>query len=163
MFSQARQLRHIAIILLYAGLSGCGKDKLTGDYAVLKGKYEWRSTGLITGSALSSTHGTLQQGDVPYTVHFELNDKGEALFYKDGALLSRNRYTIQDKENNSGTRVLLIKLKGSHGMNLDEDKLSLSLSGDTALTINRFPFPAIDDAGNYKKGFRSLDNRFNRD
>lgn len=145
--------------------SACKKNKLKGEYASFIGSYSWERTGIITGPALSTKSATLYKTDVNYTVKFELNDKGEAIFYKNGSQVSKNKYTIQDKESNSyGGKELIIKLKGKlNGLNIDEDKLKINLSGDTSLTLDKFPFPAIEEVSVYRPGYRSLDNTFRND
>ena len=150
-------------LLVICGLfASCNKNKLSGEYASFNGTYQWRSTGIVSGTGLGTGSSSFSHTEVNYTVAFEFNSKGEAVFYKNGAEVSRNKYRIQDKEANSyGGKQLLIKLKGKlNGLDIKDEKLSITLSGDTALTIDKFPFPAIDDMGNYKSGARSSSNHF---
>jgi len=155
-------------IILYFLLSliimSCTKDKLNDEYNAFEGSYEWtRSTGQ-KGSYLTITTVSLYQKDVGYTVTFELNNNGEALFYKDGNLISKNQYRINDKESNQfGGKEIIIKLKGDlHNMNIKDEILKLSLSNDTALTLTNFPFPAIDKIENYKPDFSGSSNTFRK-
>jgi hypothetical protein len=142
----------------------CNKDKLNDEYNAFEGSYEWtRSTGQ-KGSFLTLTTVSVYQKDVGYTVTFELNNKGEALFYRDGNLISKNNYRINGKESNQyGGKEIIIKLKGDlHNMNIKDEILKLSLSNDTALTLTNFPFPAIDKIENYKPDYSGSSNTFRK-
>lgn len=145
-------------------LISCGKEQLPDGFESMKGMYEWKHTGLVKGPALSQQHSTLYPGDVGFSIAFELNDKGEAVFYKDGNIISTNAYNIRDKETNEyGGKELLIKLRGDlSALNIDEDKMKLTMTGDTVLSLDKFPFPAIGDVSAYKPEFSSLSNSFKR-
>jgi hypothetical protein len=143
-------------------VTGCGKSRLDGEYASFKGRYTWKYTKTVTGSGLSTSASSgLSASVVPFTAEIELDNKGRILFYKDGGVVSSNKYTIQDKESNQyGGKTLQIRLRGKHNMNINEDKLQLVLSFDTALEVDKFPFPSLDEVESFKTGHRDVGNVF---
>lgn len=151
-------------LLLTFALFSCSKDKLNDEYNAFEGSYQWQYSVGQNGSFLTIKTEDVYQKDVGYTVTFELNKNGEALFYKNGVLISKNQYRINGKESNQyGGKEIIIKLKGDlHGMNIKDDILKCRLSNDTSLNLSNFPFPAIDKIENYKPGYPGSSNYFKK-
>ena len=156
-------MKQIKIILLSAGLflfiSSCEKDKLTDEYQILEGSYEWKSTG--SQKDVWTNGPDMTPVTTGYTCTIELNGNGEIIFYKNGAVITKEKYSFLQKEHFVGGAKIYIKLKGktSKSWNI-ESKMTLTLSQDTSMTIDKFPFKAIDDAGNYHSGYTNTNNSF---
>lgn len=153
------------VFLLTCFLISCSKDKLTGDYAMFKGSYKWVSTPLDNGNIFSNQKYTLLSTETGFEILLELNGSGEAIFYKDGSQISKNKYTITEKEfTSTGNGKISVKLKGSTGsMNINKNTLTLVLSGDTMLSVDEFPIPSLEKAEKYKSGYsQSGSNKFLR-
>ena len=155
MKTRAAYLLFVLITLLFS----CKGDNLKEEYQILEGTYEWTGTGTMQDIW---THGPVLDPSVTsYTAGIELNDKSEILFYKNGALISKETYKFLDKESYAGGAHILIKLKGKTSKSWGiEQKLDIRLSQDTSLTIDKYPFPAIDKAENYFSGHTSQSNSF---
>ncbi|MBK9285271.1 MAG: hypothetical protein IPM51_13300 [Sphingobacteriaceae bacterium] len=152
----------LSYLLLVVAFYSCKKNKLKNEYAAFIGNYTWSYTMLNDNNIFSNTSTSLTPNTTGYSVTFELNDKGEAIFMKNGTVLTKNKYSITEKESYSpGNAKITIKLKRKTGeLNISKDNLTLRLSGDTLLGIDEFPFPAIDKVDNYKSGYSQNENKF---
>lgn len=152
----------ICLLILIVSLVSCKKDKLTGDYNSFEGNFEWDRSTTNDKNISSSNNFTITPKTTGYTVSIVLNSSGEVIFYKNGIQITKNKYTITEKENSSyGNGKISIKLKGEvKGMTISKSTLTLRLSGDTLLSVDEFPFPAIDNVANYKSGHGSNGNSF---
>lgn len=155
------RLYFLALILV---LVSCGKNKLTDNYESFKGNFEWGHSTTNDKNIFSNHNTTITPTRTGYGASFELNSSGEAIFYKNGIQISRNKYTITEKESSSiGNGKISIKLKGEiKGLTIIKNTLTLRLSGDTLLKIDEFPFPAIDNIDNYASGHDISGNLFFR-
>jgi hypothetical protein len=153
------QFYSLSLILVFFS---CGKDKLTNNYESFIGKFEWSNTTSNDKNIFSSHNATITPTRTGYNSAFELNSSGEAIFYKNGVQVSKNKFTITEKESSSiGNGKISIKLKGDvKDMTIIKNTLTLRLSDDTLLRIDEFPFPAIDNVDNYASGHGLGDNFF---
>jgi len=152
----------LSIFILIVLLSSCKGDTLNDDYNDFEGTYTWYETGTKEQGLLNNQHDSISPTMAGYAATLVLDDQGQLLLYKNNELLTENTYTIADKESNSGSLKMILKLKGNIGsLDLDDKRLTLNLSNDT-LTVDRFPFPAIDAANNYHEDHNSLSNYFSR-
>lgn len=150
-------------LVLVLVLCACSRNKLTGDFAKFKGSYTWKITyskkpdgNIFTVDKSDS----LYPQKTGYTAALELNGDGEIIFYKNGEVVSKNKYVITDKED---PNKLPIKLKGSSGaLKIDDNRLNLILRTNGELTVEHYPFDGMDKASNYRADFVANSNTFVR-
>lgn len=152
----------LSICILIVLLSSCKGDALNDDYNAFEGTYIWYETGTKEQGILNNQHDSISPARAGYEASIVLDDQGQLLLYKNNTLLTENTYTVADKEINSGSLKIILKLKGNVGsLDISDKRLTLTLRNDT-LTVDRFPFPAIDAANNYHEDHISLLNYFSR-
>lgn len=158
----AKSIKYLYFLLIGLITVSCSKNKLEGDYAKFKGSYEWKITysKKPDGNIFSQDKAdSIYPQKTGYTASIELNDKGEIIFYKNGEVVSKNKYVITDKDN---PYLLPIKIKGSSGdIKKDDSRFNLQLnSAEDKLTVEHFPFDGLDKADNYRKDFVAHSNTF---
>lgn len=155
------KFRFVYIIIILLFVFSCSKNKLTEGQEKLIGKYSWVSTGTSDGSIWTNNDPAITKAKAGYSAELELDDKGWIIFYKDGKVINKSTYTILEKDAyDEHSAYIYIKLKNTDGLTLNEGKMSIHLSLDTNVTVDKFPFPAIDDVSNYYSGNNSLNNSF---
>lgn len=153
-------IRGIAILNLLIIFSACSKNKLEGPYEVLIGTYYWQYSIANDKNIFSNKDKQIDSTKTGYTIKVVLDNIGNISFYKNGNLLSKENYTIRDKETWDHGGKLDIKLKGKESNNWKTDNLVFNLTNDTDMSISYFPFHAIDDVINYYPGYGSGNNIF---
>ena len=155
-----RAAAQLLLLLQIIAFSSCSTDKLTKEYDAFEGLYEWVSTG---ANKNAWTHESIDPQRTAYSVQLELDNEGHIVFYKDGSQLSQHSYKIVDRESNAYGKMIMLEIKGqTPDLDISDDRLTLRLVGDTGLTVDRFPFPAIDKADRYFQGYTSTSNSFHR-
>lgn len=145
-------------------LFSCGGDKLHDEYDILEGKYSWVSTGTSDGSIFSNDDPYITPERTGYTCAIEFSNDGRLLFYQNDEVINDSKYTILEKDSyDEHSAYVQVKLKSTDNMEgLTDSKLVIRLSLDTNLTVNRFPFFAIDNASEYYQDHTSVNNSFVR-
>jgi hypothetical protein len=147
-------------------ISSCSKDKLKGTFNEFEGKYEWKYTQAKSPSTILADYANIYSTHTGFKLEIELNNKGEILFFKNGELFSKNAYRLKEKTklpDSNSDKVITLKLKGNlNGMQFMYNEIKLTLKSDTALFIDAFPFPAIDDVEKYAPGYALGSNQFRK-
>lgn len=156
-----KSIYFVFLLVFIIPFYSCSKSKLNGEYEVLIGKYSWAQTGGNDHNIWSNNDNSFYPHTTNYSASVELDKKGNIIFYKNNMIVTSEKYTILDREVRTGGVYMQIKLKGktSDHWNI-ENKLTLTLSKDSILLIDRYPFPAVDRAENYYKEYTSTTNTF---
>lgn len=152
--------RLIVVILLSVLVGSCSKNKLTGPYELMKGTFFWKYSVANDKNIFSNKNKLIDSTKTGYSIKIILDDEGYIHFYKNGNLMSKERYTIRDKETWEHGGKLDIKLKGKESSSWKTDNLVFTLSNDTDMQVSYFPFYAIDDVTTYYPGYGNGNNIF---